>query len=164
MARNQIEKYLNQLDIKKGDYLEKQRKEYKLSRFKKSLEILRRVSYSQIIPQEIILEIEVIFKLMPIHELYYVKVNEDEFRAYIERLNRLYIRVLDDYESNSEIITSKYWRTIIIFMYVIFFFHKSIERWLGFYAIVIVLGCVLIFWIYENRWRLREYFIDFLKL
>ena len=163
MARNQVQKYLNQLDIRKSEYLEKQRKEYKFSRFQKSLEILRRVSYSQIIPQEIISEIEMIFKLMPVHELYYVKKDEEEFSEYIERLNKLFIKVLDDYES-TEIVTSKYWRIIIIFVYVIFFFHKSIEQRLGFYAIPTVLVFIVIFWIYENRWRFRDYFIDFFRL
>ena len=45
MERKQLEKYLNQLDIKKGEYLEKQRVEYKLARFQKSLEILDRASF-----------------------------------------------------------------------------------------------------------------------
>jgi len=53
MAQNQIEKYVNQLNIRKVDYVEKQQRKYKFSRLKKSFDILKRASYSQIIPDEI---------------------------------------------------------------------------------------------------------------
>ena len=163
MARNQIKQYVNKLNIRELDYLEKQQKEYKFARLKKTLGILNRASYYETIPEEIIEEIKIIFKLMPVHELYYVKVNEKEFSEYIERLNRLYIKVLDDYESYTEMVTSKYWKIIIVFVYLIIFFHKPIERWLGFYAIPAVLGCLLIFWIYENRWKFGENLFNFPK-
>lgn len=163
MARDQIKKYVNELNIRKVDYLEKQQGEYKFARLKKSLDILNRASYYQTIPEEIIDEIKIIFKLMPVHELYYIKVNEQAFSEYIERLNRLYIKVLDDYKSYIEMVTSKYWKIIIIFVYLVVFFHKPIEKWFGFYAIPSVLGCLLIFWIYENRWKFGESLFNFPK-
>ena len=163
MARNQIKKHVNELNIRKVDYLKKQQEEYKFARLKKSLDILNRASYYQIIPEKIIDEIKIIFKLMPVHELYYIKVNEQEFSEYIERLNRLYIKVLDDYESYTEMVTSKYWKIIIIFVYLIVFLHKHIEKWFGFYAIPVVLGCLVIFWVYENRWKFSESLFNFLK-
>lgn len=163
MARKLLEKYLNHLDIKKGEFLEKQLKEYKFARLQRSLEILNRASYCQAIPDEIIDEIEMIFTLMPVHELYYIKVNEQEFKEYIERLNRLYIKVLDDYESYTEIISPDSWKIISASFYVTILFHKSIEKWFGFYAIPAVLGCLLIFWIYENRWRVRKGNFNFSK-
>ena len=61
MARKQLEQYLNQLDIKKGEFLEKQRKEYKFSRFQHSLEMLDRASNHHTIPEETLSEIELIF-------------------------------------------------------------------------------------------------------
>ncbi|MDZ7899327.1 MAG: hypothetical protein U5N85_15050 [Arcicella sp.] len=159
MARNQIEKYVNELNIRKNDYLKKQQNEYKIARFEKSLDILKRASYSQTIPDETIEEIKLIFKLMPVHELYYIKTaSEYEFKEYIERLNKLYIAVLDKYESEPQIVNSKSRNVIIVFVYAMFIFHKSIENWLGIYAIPTVLGCFLIFWIYENRWRFHDSF------
>ena len=156
MARNQIEKYLNQLEIRKVDYVLKQQKVYKLLRFQKSLEILKRASYFQLIPQEIISEIEIIFKLMPVHELYYVKIDEEEFKEYIKRLNGLYINVLDDYESYTDIIPSKSWGNVAFMLYVVVFFHEKIEKWLGYYAVPTLFIFVLIYVIYENRARFRE--------
>ncbi len=156
MARNQIEKYVNELDIRKANYIQKQQKEYKFSRLKKSLDILKRASYFQTIPSEIINEIELIFKLMPVHELYYIKINEQEFKDYIELLNRLYIRVLDDYESYTEIVSSKSWGNVVFVLYIVGFFHKSIEEWFGYYTIPIVLVCLLIYVFYQNRERFKE--------
>lgn len=163
MARNQIKKYVNELNIRKVDYLEKQQEEYKLARLKKSLDILNRASYYETIPEEIIDQIKMIFKLMPVHELYYVKINEQEFKEYIERLNRLYINVLDDYESYTEVVTSKYWRGFVVLVYLMIFFHKPIEKGLGYYAIPVVFGGLIIFWIYENRWKFGENLINFPK-
>lgn len=164
MARNQIEKYVNELNIRKVDYIEKQQKEYKLARLKKSLDILTRASYYHTIPDDIIEEIKMIFKLMPVHELYYIKINELEFKEYIERLNSLFIRVLDDYEPYIEMVTTKYWKfMIIIVIYLFIFLHKPIERWFGYYAIPCVLGCIIIFLVYENRWKLGENPYNFLK-
>ena len=144
------------MSIRKVDYIEKQQKEYKFDRFKKSLDILKRASYFQTIPDEIIDEIKLIFKLMPVHELYYIKIDEQEFKEYIERLNRLHIKVLDNYESYIEDISPDFWKETSVIFYVLILFNESIEKRFGEYAIPIVLGCLLIFWIYQNRWRFRE--------
>jgi len=93
---------------------------------------------------------------MPVHELYYIEINEQESKEYMERLNGLYIKVLDDYESYTKIVSSGSWKIISVSLYAIILFHKSIEKWFGFYAIPIILGCIVIFWIYQNRWRFRE--------
>ncbi len=164
MARNQLEKYLNQLDIRRADYLEKQLKEYKFQRFKKSLEMLQKASYYHTIPNDIINEIETIFKLMPVHELYFIKINENEFKEYIERLNRLYITVLDDYESFDEVVTPKYWGNSVFILYFIGLFHKKIESWFGPYIVPAAFGCFFVFALYQNRIRFRRYFDKFLKL
>jgi len=73
MARKHLERYLNQLAVKEGDFFEKQVKDYRLARFKQSLEILDKASNHQTIPTEIISKIELIFRLMPSNELYYIK-------------------------------------------------------------------------------------------
>ncbi len=156
MARNQIEKYLNELSNRKVGYMQRQQREYKFSRVKKSLEILERASYFQTIPDEIIDDIERIFKLMPAHEIYYIKIDEQEFKEYIQKLNSLYIKVLDDYESYIEIVSPDSWKIITPSLYIIFIFHDTIERWFGYYAIPTFLVCSLFFWIYENLWRFRE--------
>ena len=98
MARKQVEKYFDQLNTKKGEFLEKQCKEYKFARLQRSLEILDNASNHHPIPDEILSEIEVIFNLMPSHELYYIKKDEVQFTAYIEEVNKLFIRVLDEYD------------------------------------------------------------------
>ena len=100
---------------------------------------------------------------MPVHELYCIKINEQAFEEYTERLNRLYIKVLDDYESYIKIISPNSWKIVTFFFYTIILFHKSIEKWFGFNAIPAVLGCLLIFWIYENRWKFRESQLNFLN-
>lgn len=156
MARNQIEKYVNELNIRKAGYIQKQQNEYKFARLKKSLDVLKRASYFQTIPDELIEEVKMIFKLMPIHELYYVTINEEEFKEYIERLNRFSIKVLDDYESYIEIISPDSWKVTSVIFYILILFNESIEKRFGDYAIPVVLGCLIIFWIYENRWRFRE--------
>ena len=81
-----------------GEFLEKQRKEYKFARFQKSLEILDKASLYHTIPNEIISKIELIFNLMPSHELYHIKKDEVRFLKYIKGVNELFIRVLDEYE------------------------------------------------------------------
>ena len=93
---------------------------------------------------------------MPVHELYYVTINEEEFKEYIERLNRFSIKVLDDYESYIEIISPDSWKVTSVIFYILILFNESIEKRFGDYAIPVVLGCLIIFWIYENRWRFRE--------
>lgn len=72
-----------------ADHIEKQTRAYKFSRLKESLYILKRSSCFQTIPNDVITEIEMIFKLMPVHELYCIKINEQAFEEYMERLNRL---------------------------------------------------------------------------
>ena len=86
MIRNLLEKYLSHLENKKGEFLEKQRKEYKFFRFQSSLEILERASYFNTVPNEIISKIESIFHLMPLHELYYIKKDELQFLEYIRQV------------------------------------------------------------------------------
>jgi len=80
MARNQIEKYINQLNIREADYTEKQTRAYKFSRLKESLYILKRASCFQTIPEDDITEIGMIFKLTPIHELHCIKINRQAFK------------------------------------------------------------------------------------
>ena len=154
MARNQLEQYLNQLDIKKGEYLEKQRKEYKFSRLQKSLEILQKASHYHTIPAEIITEIELIFSLIPSHELYYIKRDEEQFKEYIKEVNNLFIKVLDDYEEYIEKIGSTFKKIFDVtspFIFLIILYFDKFHTWIGLpltIAFVIFLFSILL---YINR-------------
>lgn len=156
MARNQIDKYLNQLEIRKGNYLKKQHKEYRLPRLQKSLEALKSVSNHHTIPTEIITEIETIFRLMPVHELYFIKVNQEEFDEYIKKINDLYIRIEDDYEAYFEKKSINHWGNLSFLVYVVFFFHESIEKRLGNYALPSLALIIVGFMIYQNRTHLLD--------
>ena len=163
MARNQTEKYINQLNIREADYIEKQIRAYKFSRLKESLYILKRASCFQIILDDVVTEIGMIFKPMPVHESYCIKINEQAFKQYTERLNKLYIKVLDEYEFYIKIVSLNSWKIVTFFFCTIILFYKSIEKQFGFNAIPTVLGYLLIFWIYENRWKFRENQLNFLN-
>jgi hypothetical protein len=167
MARNQLEKYLNQLVIRKADYLEKQRKDYKFPRFQKSLEILQRASYYHTIPDDVISKIELIFKLMPTHELYYIKKDETQFKEYINELNQLYIAVLDDYEEYLEV-SNSYLKTImdILFplMLLTLLFYDKFQKWIGLNFTLISIMLLLIFLLYINRKNFGKIRINLIKV
>ena len=134
MARNQLEKYLNQLEIRRDDYLSKQQKEYKFQRFQKSLEILQRASYYCTIPDGIIFKIELTFKLMPTHELYYIKKDETQFKEYINELNQLFIIIHDDYEEyfkEPHSVLKTIWDILFPLILFTFFFYNKFQKWMG---------------------------------
>ena len=151
MARKQLEKYLNQLDIKKGEFLEKQRKEYKFARFQRSLEILDKASNFNTIPTEILSKIELIFNLMPSHELYYIKKDEVQFLEYLKEVNQLFIRVLDEYEQyNIEInnFLKKLFNVLFPIIFLLILYHEKFEKWIGLEftilsSIIIAIGLIL---------------------
>jgi hypothetical protein len=90
------------LEIRKANFLQKQQEEYKLNRLKKCLEVLKRANIDHTVPSDIMVEIELIFELMPSHDLYYIKKDEVLFLEYIKEVNSLFIRVFDNYEKYIE--------------------------------------------------------------
>ena len=157
MARKQLKKYLNQLDIKKGEFLEKQRKEYKLARFQRSLEILDKASNYHTIPTEILSEIEIIFNLMPSHELYYIKKDEVQFLEYLKEVNKLFIRVLDEYEEYTKELgdTLKILFDIFYpFIFILILFNDKFQKWVGSFFTVILALIFVIILLFINRKRI----------
>jgi uncharacterized membrane protein YwaF len=164
MARKQLEKYLNQLDEKKGEFLKKQRKEYKFARFQRSLKILDKASYFRTIPYKIIDEIELIFKLMPSHELYYIKRDEVQFLEYLKEVNKLFIRVLDEYEEYN-IEPDNFFKELFNILFPIIFllilFHEKVEKRIGLEFTVLLSVVTTIVLIYINRRKLRNSYFRF---
>jgi hypothetical protein len=154
MGRNQLEKYLNQLDIKKGEYLAKQRKEYKFQRFQKSLDILKRASHFHTISPEIIAKIEAVFQLMPTHELYYIKKDEQQFKEYLNELNHLYIMVLDDFEEyieESSSLLKTLWDILFPLMFFTLIFYDKFQKWIGLFFTIILILALFIFLLFIYR-------------
>lgn len=164
MARKQMEKYLNLLDIKKGEFLEKQCKEYKFARLQRSLEILDNASNHHPIPDEILSEIEVIFNLMPSHELYYIKKDEVQFTAYIEEVNKLFIRVLDEYDkyvSEPVSFLKKLYNILFPLIFLLILFHEKFKKWLGLEFTILLFIIITIVLVYVNRRKLRNNYVRF---
>ncbi len=163
MAQNQLEKYLIQLKNKKGEFLEKQRKEYKFSRFQSSLEILERASYFNTVPNEIISKIELIFHLMPSHELYYIKKDELQFLEYIRQVNSLFITVLDEYEKYI-VKPANFIKTLFNILFPMIFllvlYHEKFEKWIGLELTILFSIVISIALVYVNR---RKFGITFLS-
>ena len=134
MARRQLEKYINQLNIKKGKFLEKQCKEYKFARFQRGLEILDKASLHHTIPIEILSEIELIFNLMPSHELYNIKKDEVQFNEYLKKINNLFIKILDDYEEytkESGNTLNLLFHIFYPFIFILILFSDKFQKWIG---------------------------------
>lgn len=164
MARKQLEKYLNQLAVKKEEFLEKQVKEYRFARFKQSLDILNKASNHQTIPTEIISKIELIFRLMPSHELYYIKKDEAQFTEYIKEVNSLFIQVLDDYEKYAEN-SNYFFNTLSNILYPILFifvlYHEKLEQQFGLAFTILLSILMTSALIYINRRKLWHRYFKF---
>jgi hypothetical protein len=164
MARKQLEKYLNQLDIKKGEFLEKQRNEYKLDRFQKSLEILDKASYYFTIPDEIISEIELIFQLMPSHELYYIKKDELQFSEYLKQINALFIKVLDEhgkYNVQPDNFIKTLFNILFPILFLLILYHEKFEKWIGLEFTILFSILISLILLYFNRKKLWNSYSEF---
>jgi membrane protein insertase Oxa1/YidC/SpoIIIJ len=154
MARNTFENYLEELDNKNVNLLFKLQKEYKVNRFKKCLEILKRANSHHTIPSDIMSKIDVIFELMPSHELYYIKKDEVQFQEYLKELNSLFIRVLDDYEDyieKWENVWKRFYNVLFPLIFLLILFYDKFQKRIGPSWTIILASIFAVILIYLNR-------------
>ncbi|MES2518880.1 MAG: hypothetical protein V4585_12275 [Bacteroidota bacterium] len=164
MARNTFEDYIEELEIRKANFLQKQQEEYKLNRLKKCLEVLKRANIDHTVPSDIMVEIELIFELMPSHDLYYIKKDEVLFLEYIKEVNSLFIRVFDNYEKYIEE-PDNFFKTLFTILYpillILVFYYEQVEKRIGLELTILVSFGTTIVLIYINRRKLWNSYFRF---
>jgi membrane protein insertase Oxa1/YidC/SpoIIIJ len=154
MARNIFDIYLEELENRKVNLLNKLQKEYKVNRLKKCLEVLKRANSYHTIPSDIISKIDLIFELMPSHELYYIQKDEVQFQEYIKELNSLFIRVLDDYEDyieEWENTLKRFYNILFPLIFLVILFYDKFQKRIGASWTIILASVFAIILVYVNR-------------
>jgi membrane protein insertase Oxa1/YidC/SpoIIIJ len=159
MAKNIFKNYLEELENRKVNLLLKLQKEYKVNRFKKCLEILKRANLHHTIPSDIISKVDLIFELMPCHELYYIKKDEGQFQEYLKELNSLFIRVLDDYEDyieEWENVWKRFYNILFPLIFLGILFYDKFQKRIGPFWTIILASVFAIILIYVNRKKIWQ--------
>ncbi|PWK26918.1 hypothetical protein LV89_02124 [Arcicella aurantiaca] len=89
MARSIFEKQINQLDIIKDNFTLQHQQDYKFDSLEKTLKILQEDNNRGLISINIMEKVNQIFKLMPSHEKYFVKVNPQNHQKYLGLIEEL---------------------------------------------------------------------------
>ena len=102
MTRSLFSKQINHLEIIEDSFTLQHQKEYKFDSLKKTLNILQEENNRILVSEIIIEKVNQIFKLMPSHEKYFVKINPENHQKYLGLIEELENIVAIPYQKEAQ--------------------------------------------------------------